>query len=260
MMYNHLRVWSIHLPPVTRVMWTRCLLIRMWSPHPTLTEATLWHRRVSVISIIEYDCNICIMIVIFRSLCPACQWCPHPRGVLPQSACTCHILSSSISGGDLIHWFGSIIFLTLTFQSPNVGPINGVYNAGYPGYPSSNPSHLQSMPVAYQQQPPSVQQLPMGHQIAQTILPPQRGPPMTQQPQQVQAVYNAQSQVSSLPASKPSRPLMASSPLGSSSQEESLTGSGDDNTRGNMRRQMDVASAAGIKCSQFWHRRAWSCA
>ena len=91
----------------------------------------------------------------------------------------------------------------------------------------------------------------MGHQIAQTILPPQRGPPMTQQPQQVQAVYNAQSQVASLPASKPSRPLMASSPLGSSSQEESLTGSGDDNTRGNMRRQMDVASAAGIKCSQF---------
>ena len=130
----------------------------------------------------------------------------------------------------------------MTFQNPQgAAGINGVLNAAYPGYPSFNPpSYPQSMPVTgtAHTQPP---QLAMGyHQASQNI--PQ---------QQPQAVYNQFQQ-----QAQQTRPLMASSPMGSSQSEAEVGGQRpirgqDDATRMNMRRQMDVATAAGMKCSQF---------
>ena len=120
--------------------------------------------------------------------------------------------------------------------------MNGVLNAGYPGYPSFNPTQAQSLP---QQQMPQMPQMPVSH-------------PMRQQ-QQMPPVPQPNSYSGGQP-SRVSRPLMSSSPLSDPGGDQVASvpggdhvtgGDQDDNTRMQMRQQRDVANAAGIKCSQF---------
>ena len=120
--------------------------------------------------------------------------------------------------------------------------MNGVLNAGYPGYPSFNYNQSQSLP----QQPsqnlqPIRQQQPVLTQPSS--YPGQPGPQpnsynMAGQPNMNQPnSYNGNAQLS--------RPLMASSPM--SDDGANLVNDGEeDNTRMRMRLQRDAANAAGM--------------
>ena len=128
--------------------------------------------------------------------------------------------------------------------------MNGVLNAGYPGYPSFNYNQSQSLP----QQPSQNHQPIRQQQAGQPVLtqpssyPGQPGPQpnsynMAGQPNMTQPnSYNGNAQLS--------RPLMASSPMSDDGANLVVDGE-EDNTRMRMRLQRDAANAAGMKCSQF---------
>ena len=112
--------------------------------------------------------------------------------------------------------------------------MNGVMNAGYPGYNQQQPQI-----VAPSQQ----QQTYAGAMSAQYQA-------MPAQPQTMSAQYQAMpAQPLAMPAqvTNASRPLMASSPVLAPDDADT-----SDNTKMMMRQQRDVANAAGMKCSQFW--------
>ena len=135
--------------------------------------------------------------------------------------------------------------------------MNGVLNAGYPGYPNYSPNQTQSLP---QQQQVMSQPMPVSQPIRQQQMMPQ------QQQQMMPAVPQPNSYSGQPTRTNVSRPLMSSSPLSDPGSDQVPSGghvasvpgpgghgnSGDDeNTRMQMRQQRDVANAAGIKCSQF---------
>ena len=135
--------------------------------------------------------------------------------------------------------YPSFTYLNSYFQ-PN-GMLNGVLNPGYPGY-----AQQQQQPQQMYQQQQQPQQMYQQQQPMMTNNMPQQqqmyggAPQQQQQPQQQQFAGVAQ-------VTSAARPLMASSPMSDPGDHQSE----DDNTRMRMRQQRDVATAAGIKCSQF---------
>ena len=146
--------------------------------------------------------------------------------------------------------YPSFTYLNSYFQ-PN-GMLNGVLNPGYPGYaqqqqqPQQMYQQQQQQPQQMYQQQQQPQQMYQQQQPMMTNNMPQQqqmyggAPQQQQQPQQQQFAGVAQ-------VTSAARPLMASSPMSDPGDNRSE----DDNTRMRMRQQRDVATAAGIKCSQF---------
>ena len=122
------------------------------------------------------------------------------------------------------------ILLIPSYFQPN-GMMNGVLNPGYPGYAQQQ---QQPQQMYQQQQPMMTNNMPQQQQMYGGV------PQQQQQPQQQQFAGVAQ-------VTSAARPLMASSPMSDPGDHQSE----DDNTRMRMRQQRDVATAAGIKCSQF---------